>query len=57
MCNFLVVPGYRQTLLGMPDMEILNILSVGCNTIGTKEAGRDAKCSTNTPSTHNKGSG
>ena len=33
MCNFFVVLGNRQPLLGMPDIEILDILTINCNTM------------------------
>ena len=36
-CTFLVVPRNRQALLGMPDIEILNIVTIYCNAIATKE--------------------
>ena len=36
----------------MPDIEILNILTIQCNTVGTEEADTDANCSTNRPVTH-----
>ena len=29
-----MVPGNGQALLGMPDIEVLNILTINCNTIG-----------------------
>ena len=45
MCNFFVIQGNSQELLGMPDIEILNILTKSCNTIGTEEADKDANCS------------
>ena len=45
---FFAVSGNGQVLLGMPDIEILNILTVNYNTIGTKEIDRTAKCSANT---------
>ena len=32
----------------MPNIEILDILMINCNTIDTREAGKAAKCSTNT---------
>ena len=38
LCNFFVVSGNGQVLLGMPDIEIQNILAVICNTIGAEEA-------------------
>ena len=40
----------------MSDIEILNILNISCNTIGTEEADKDANHSTNTPVTHGAGS-
>ena len=32
-CKFFVVPGEGPSLLGMPDVETLELLSVNCNTI------------------------
>ena len=49
MCNFFVVPGNGQALLAIPDIEILNILTISCNTIHTEEANKDANCHMNTP--------
>ena len=43
ICNFFVVSGNRQVLLGMPDTEILNILTINCNTVDTKETDRTAR--------------
>ena len=37
ICNFFVVPRNRQALLGMPNIEILNIININCNATGTKE--------------------
>ena len=51
MCNFLVVAGNKQALLGMPDIEIINILTINCNTIGTEETDKETEYSTNTPVT------
>ena len=56
MCSFFVVPGNGQALLGLADIEILNILSVSWNIICTEKADKDAHCSTNTPVTHDAGS-
>ena len=42
-------------LLGIPDIEILNILTIHCNTIGIVEADKDANHSTNRPVTHGTG--
>ena len=51
MCNFIVVPGNRQALLGLPENEILhtnyNIQHSRC-----RKADKDANCSTNKPVTH-----
>ena len=33
---FFVVPGDGDALLGMPNIEVLNILQINYNTIGTK---------------------
>ena len=41
MCNFFVVPGNGQALLCIPHIEILNILTISCNRIGTEEADKD----------------
>ena len=49
-CNLFVVPGNGQALLGMPDIEILNILNINCNTIGTMETGRAANSVQTQPS-------
>ena len=35
MCIFFVVPGNRQALLGMPDIDMLSIIKINCNAIGT----------------------
>ena len=56
MHNFFVVPGNGQALLGIPDIEILNIQTMICNTIGTKDTDIDANYSTNRPVTHDAGS-
>ena len=45
---FFVVLRNGQALLGMPDIEILDILDINCNTTGTQEADRATKCNTNT---------
>ena len=39
-CIFFVVPGDGDALLGMPDIELLNILQINCDTTGTKEEER-----------------
>ena len=35
-CDFFVVPGTGQALLGMPDIETLYVLTVNCNTTDTQ---------------------
>ena len=40
ICNFFLVPGNGQALLGMPDIELLNILTICCSTIGTEKEDR-----------------
>ena len=42
-------------LLGIPDIELLNILTISCNTIGTERGDKDMNCSTN-KHTHDAGS-
>ena len=56
MFNLFVVPGNWQALLGMPDIKILNILTIHCNTICTAEEDKDANCSMNRAVTHVEGS-
>ena len=48
MCKFFVFPGNRQALLGMTDIDMLNIIHVNCNTIDKQETGKANNCSTNT---------
>ena len=48
MCEFFVVPGNRQALLGMPDIDTVNFININCNTIDTQETDRTCNCSTNT---------
>ena len=48
ICSFFVVPGNGQALLGMPDIKTLDILTVNCNTIETKEADGAENHKTNT---------
>ena len=37
ICNFFVVPWNGHALLGMPDIEPLDILTLNCNTIDMQE--------------------
>ena len=48
MCKFFVFPGNGQALLGMLDIDTLNIIHVKCNTIDAQETDGDNNCSTNT---------
>ena len=36
-CIFFVVLGDGEALLGMPDIELLNILNINCSTIGVRK--------------------
>ena len=56
MCNFFVAPGNGQALLGMLDIKSLTILSISCNTIGTKREYKDKNYSTNSHSLYYAGS-
>ena len=52
MCKFFVVWGSGQALLGMPDTDMLNIIKINCNTIGTHRNDINYNCSTNTAIHH-----
>ena len=41
--SIFVVPGNRQALLGMPDMEVFNIIKININSIGAEDAGDNSK--------------
>ena len=43
-CIFFVVPGNGEALLGMPDIELLNILNINSNTIGTDKEEKGINC-------------
>ena len=45
ICSFFAIPGNGQVLLVMPDIKLLNILTISCNKIGTAREGKDANCS------------
>ena len=47
MCNFFVVSRNRQHLIGMPDIETVDILTINCNTIQMKKAESPENCKTN----------
>ena len=47
LCDFFVALGNGQVLLGMPDIETLDILTINCRRVGTQEAERAIKCNTN----------
>ena len=55
ICNFFVVPEIGKALLGMPDIKILDILTINCNTIGTQEPDKADKCSPNTATSQGSG--
>ena len=46
-CNFFVVPGNRQALLGMPDTDVLNIIKININALGAEQTRDSDKCCTN----------
>ena len=48
MCKFFVDPGNGQALLGMPDINMLNIINLNFNTIDTHRTEIAGYCSTNT---------
>ena len=48
ICSFFVDDGNRYTLLGMPDIETLGILSINCSTTYTKDVYEAEKCRANT---------
>ena len=47
-----VVPGNRQALLGMPDIDILNIININIHSIGTEHSGGNDPCCTNNAQEH-----
>ena len=47
MCSFFIVPGNKQPLLGMSDIETLGMLTINCNTIDMKEADGPENCKAN----------
>ena len=48
MGSFFVIPRNWQSLLSMPDIQILGILTINCNRIELKEADGPENCKTNT---------
>ena len=55
-CIFLVVPGDGEALLGMPYIELLNILNINCNTVGAEKAEKGMNCYAKKDSTIGVGS-
>ena len=55
ICTFFVVPGNKQMLQGMSDIEILNIVTINCSALGTNETDRYASGITNTTITQGAG--
>ena len=47
MCKFFLVPGNRQALLGMPDIDMFNIIDINCNTIDIHGTDSVNTCRTN----------
>ena len=48
MCKFFVVPENGKALLGMPDIDMLIIIKIDYNTMGTHGNDSTDNCSTNT---------
>ena len=48
-CKFFVVPRNGQALLGMPDIDVLNIIKVNIHSIGTEQTGGSDNCCANRP--------
>ena len=55
-CIFFVVPGDGEALLEMPDIELLNILNINCNTVDAEKDKKGVNCNTNKNSTIDAGS-
>ena len=55
-CIFIVVPGNREVLLGMSDIEQLNILNINCNTIGIDKEEKGKNCNMRKGSVFGEGS-
>ena len=43
-CIFFIVPGNGEALLGMPNIELLNILNINCNTRSTEKEKKVVLC-------------
>ena len=55
--HLFVVPWDGDVLLGMEDIELLNILQINCNTIGTKKEEKGMSYNENKRNAINVGSG
>ena len=44
ICIFFVGPGNGEALLAMPDIELLNILNINCNTVVTEKDKKGTNC-------------
>ena len=53
---FFVVPGDGDAILGMADIELLNLLQINCNIIGTKKEEKGMTNNKNKRNTINVGS-
>ena len=51
MCTFFLVPGNGQALLGMLDIDALNIININIHSIGTEQGGGNDNCYTNKATT------
>ena len=55
-CTFFVVWGDGEALSSMPDIELLNILNINCNTIGAENDAKGMNCNVNKDGTMDAGS-
>ena len=48
-CKFFIVPRNRHALLGMSDIDTLNIININIHSIGREQAGDSHNCYANNP--------
>ena len=53
-CRLMVVPVNGQALLGMPDIDALNIIKINIHAIGTEQTGDSDNCCANRPTVQRK---
>ena len=53
ICKYFAVPGNGQALLGMSDLDMLNIINININSIGTEHGGGNDNCCTNKANSQN----